>query len=74
MLEYNKCLISVMGDNWLHFVRYAFASVEIDFHRWEFRRYETVSRKDFATIEYLLRKGRRSVEMYLQPGIKDIHQ
>jgi succinate dehydrogenase assembly factor 1 len=46
--------------NWLLFVRR------------EFRRYEGVSKKDFATIEYLLRKGRKTLETYSQPGIKDI--
>ena len=39
----------------------------------EFRRYENVSRKDFSTIEYLLRRGRRTLETYSQPGIRDIH-
>ena len=42
------------------------------FVRREFRRYEDVSKKDFATIEYLLRKGRKTLETYSQPGIKDI--
>jgi hypothetical protein len=40
--------------------------------RREFRRNEHVSRKDFATIEYLLRRGRKTLETYSQPGIKDI--
>lgn len=40
--------------------------------RQEFRRYENVSPKDFGTIEYLVRKGRKSFEMYSQLGIKAI--
>ncbi|KAI8376283.1 uncharacterized protein BYT42DRAFT_574081 [Radiomyces spectabilis] len=40
--------------------------------RREFRAYN-VRKTDFATIEYLLRKGKRQLETYAQKGIQDIH-
>lgn len=33
-----------------------------------------VSKKDFGTIEYLLRSGRRKLDTYQDPEIKDIHR
>ncbi|KAH8815379.1 complex 1 protein-domain-containing protein [Xylogone sp. PMI_703] len=42
------------------------------FARKEFEKGLNVDRKDFSTIEYLLRRGRRQLEMYSSPGIKDI--
>ncbi|KAF3927051.1 hypothetical protein AA313_de0200555 [Arthrobotrys entomopaga] len=37
----------------------------------EFRRYAVqVDRKDFDTIEFLLRKGKRQLEVYSDPNIK----
>ncbi|KAF2669641.1 hypothetical protein BT63DRAFT_425318 [Microthyrium microscopicum] len=44
------------------------------FARDEFRRYIEVDRKDFATIEYLLRKGKRQLETYQSDGIRNVHQ
>jgi hypothetical protein len=41
-------------------------------NRTEFQRHITLDKKDFGAIEYLLRKGRRQLEMYSSPGIKDI--
>jgi succinate dehydrogenase assembly factor 1 len=38
----------------------------------EFRKQLEVNKKDFATIEHLLRKGHRQLEMYSSPGIRDI--
>ena len=38
----------------------------------EFRKNASVDRKDFAAIEYLLRKGQRQLDIYSNPGIKDI--
>ncbi|TGO65936.1 hypothetical protein BOTNAR_0072g00100 [Botryotinia narcissicola] len=40
--------------------------------RLEFSKNITLDKKDFNTIEYLLRKGQRQVDMYSSPGIKDI--
>ncbi|QKX62625.1 uncharacterized protein TRUGW13939_09786 [Talaromyces rugulosus] len=40
--------------------------------RSEFGKQLHVSKKDFATVEHLLRKGHRQLEMYSSPGIKNI--
>ena len=40
--------------------------------RIEFRKYLDVGKKDFGTIEYLLRRGRNQLETYRDPGIRDI--
>lgn len=40
--------------------------------RMEFEKSMTLGKKDFAAIEYLLRKGRRQVETYSSSGITDI--
>jgi succinate dehydrogenase assembly factor 1 len=40
--------------------------------RAEFEKGVGLDKKDFGTIEYLLRKGHRQLEMYSAPGIKDI--
>jgi len=40
----------------------------------EFRAHLTVSKKDFATIEHLLRVGRRKLDTYAQPGVKNIYR
>ncbi|KAF2658304.1 hypothetical protein K491DRAFT_593313 [Lophiostoma macrostomum CBS 122681] len=42
------------------------------FARDEFRKYAHLDRKDFGTIEYHLRVGRRKLEAYSEPGIKNI--
>ncbi|KAF2790912.1 hypothetical protein K505DRAFT_250155 [Melanomma pulvis-pyrius CBS 109.77] len=42
------------------------------FARTGFRDHITVNKKDFSTIEYLLRKGRRQLEIYQDPGIRNI--
>jgi hypothetical protein len=41
--------------------------------RKEFRKHIDVGKKDFGTIEYLLRRGRNQLETYSDPGIRDIH-
>lgn len=41
--------------------------------RSEFEKYHHISKKQFSTIEHLLRVGHRRWEMYLDPQIKDIH-
>jgi succinate dehydrogenase assembly factor 1 len=38
----------------------------------EFRKNLTVDKRDFAAIEYLLRKGHRQLEMYSSPGIRNV--
>ncbi|EER24737.1 complex 1 protein (LYR family) protein [Coccidioides posadasii C735 delta SOWgp] len=40
--------------------------------RQEFQKNRDVNRKDFATIEYLLRRGQKQLEMYASPGIRNI--
>lgn len=40
--------------------------------RSEFQKNITVGKKDFTAIEYLLRKGNRQLEMYSNPGIRNI--
>ncbi|KAI9755131.1 MAG: hypothetical protein M4579_004397 [Chaenotheca gracillima] len=42
------------------------------FTRTEFRKHTAVDKKDFAAIEYLLRKGQRQLEIYSSPGIRNI--
>ena len=32
-----------------------------------------LDKRDFGAIEYLLRKGRRQLDTFAAPGIKDIH-
>jgi succinate dehydrogenase assembly factor 1 len=66
--------------NFKVYTRYDHAHVEKDFidktntllGRDEFRKNLTVDKKDFAAIEYLLRKGQRQLEMYSSPGIRNI--
>ncbi|KAF4975315.1 hypothetical protein FZEAL_7880 [Fusarium zealandicum] len=41
------------------------------FARAEFARNLSIEKRDFAAIEFLLRKGRRQLEVYASPGIKD---
>lgn len=38
----------------------------------EFARNMTVDKRDFAAIEFLLRKGRRQLDVYSAPGTKDV--
>ena len=40
--------------------------------RIEFDKHLKFDKRDFATIEFLLRKGRRQLDLYAAPGIKDI--
>lgn len=42
------------------------------FARSEFNKNLAIEKRDFAAIEFLLRKGRRQLESYSAPGIKDI--
>ena len=41
--------------------------------RAEFRENAAVDKRDFAAIEYMLRKGRRQLDTYASPGIRDVH-
>ncbi|CAL3961912.1 unnamed protein product [Diplocarpon coronariae] len=63
---YRKCLrvSRTKGEKArIHFEKYA---------RTEFEKAIHLDKKDFSTIEYLMRKGQRQLEMYSSPGIKDI--
>ncbi|KAF2876268.1 complex 1 protein-domain-containing protein [Massariosphaeria phaeospora] len=44
------------------------------FARAEFRKHISISKKDFSTIEYLLRRGRNQLESYHDPEIRNIYQ
>ncbi|KAE8549791.1 hypothetical protein TMatcc_000829 [Talaromyces marneffei ATCC 18224] len=39
----------------------------------EFRKQLDVNKKDFSTIEHLLRKGHKQLETYSSPGIRNIN-
>jgi len=41
--------------------------------RREFRKNQTIDKKDFAAVEALLRMGTRKLELYSSPGVRDIH-
>ncbi|KAK0630058.1 complex 1 protein-domain-containing protein [Bombardia bombarda] len=43
------------------------------FARNEFDKNMGIEKRDFAAVEFLLRKGRRQLEMYSSPGVKNIH-
>ncbi|KAF1942695.1 hypothetical protein EJ02DRAFT_344781 [Clathrospora elynae] len=45
-----------------------------DFAKSEFHKHRDVGKKDFGTIEYLLRRGRNQLELWSEPGIRDIHR
>ena len=40
--------------------------------RREFRQHLAINKKDFTTVEHLLRVGQRKLEMYSQPGVRNI--
>jgi len=42
------------------------------FARREFQKHIQMNKKDFSTIEFLLRKGNRQLEIYKSPGVTDI--
>ncbi|KAL2020743.1 hypothetical protein VTK56DRAFT_8043 [Thermocarpiscus australiensis] len=42
------------------------------FARREFDKHIKIDKRDFTAIEFLLRKGRRQLEMYSSPGVKDV--
>jgi len=42
------------------------------FTRKEFEKTRTLNKKDFSTIEFLLRKGTRQLEIYESPGVRNI--
>ncbi|AET39660.1 Sdh6p Ecym_4637 [Eremothecium cymbalariae DBVPG len=45
----------------------------VSFIRKEFAKYRDVPKKDFNTIEYLIRIGHKKVDTYSSPELKDIH-
>uniref|UniRef100_A0A060TDB6 ARAD1D49610p n=1 Tax=Blastobotrys adeninivorans TaxID=409370 RepID=A0A060TDB6_BLAAD len=42
------------------------------FVRQSFHQYESLPRKDFGTIEHLLRKGNKMLELYSNPNVRKI--
>ena len=42
------------------------------FARREFEAHLHVDKKDFGTVEFLLRKGQRQLELYKAPGIRNV--
>lgn len=42
------------------------------FARREFEKNMALNKKDFSTIEFMLRKGNRQLEIYEAPGVTDI--
>ncbi|KAK3300838.1 complex 1 protein-domain-containing protein [Chaetomium fimeti] len=42
------------------------------FARNEFEKNMGIDKRDFGAVEFLLRKGRRQLEIYSSPGVKDI--
>lgn len=44
----------------------------LDYTRHEFRKAMNVDRKDFAAIEYLIRRGRRQLEHYSSPAVRNV--
>lgn len=45
----------------------------LEVSRREFRKNLDLNKKDFSTIETLLRMGQRKLELYASPGVTDIH-
>lgn len=62
-----SCLITV-PKRWPTFFTHAI----MPSGRREFRRNVGIDKRDFSAIEFLLRKGRRQLEGYSAPDIKDI--
>jgi len=48
--------------------------LELSLSRSEFQKGLELDKKDYNTIEFLLRKGHRQVDMYSAPGIRNIHR
>lgn len=44
-----------------------------DVYSREFRKSQSLDKKDFSAIETLLRMGHRKLELYSSPGVTDIH-
>ncbi|KAF9186267.1 hypothetical protein BGZ51_002119 [Haplosporangium sp. Z 767] len=42
------------------------------FIRMQFRKHSEVKQRDFTTIEYLLRTGKRQLAVYSAPSIEDV--
>lgn len=42
------------------------------FARSEFDKNLSIDKRDFAAVEFLLRKGRRQLDLYSVPSIKDV--
>ncbi|KAH8165180.1 hypothetical protein CIB48_g3042 [Xylaria polymorpha] len=59
----NEAHIRTEQETRLHFETFA---------RSEFDKNIMIDKRDFAAIEFLVRKGRRQLDLYSTPGIKDI--
>lgn len=71
-------LLKTSRPHFVNFIRYVMRQVLrtrrlLTQHRTEFSRNLAVEKRDFAAIEFLLRKGKRQLDAYSAPGIKDIH-
>jgi hypothetical protein len=55
-----------------HTVRSRIAQLLTSDARTEFEKNIRIDKRDFGAIEFLLRKGRRQLDMYSSPGVKDI--
>ena len=54
---------------------YSFQGAQANFKRFarkEFKQHAQIDKKDFSAVEFLLRKGQRQLEIYAEPGIKNI--
>lgn len=51
-------------DNQINFLNYVHS---------EFGKYRGLPRKEFTTIEYLIRTGNRKLKEYSNPNLKNIH-
>lgn len=45
----------------------------VSYIREEFGKYKDLPKKDFTTIEHLLRVGHKRMKLYSRPELKDIH-
>ncbi|ODQ64402.1 hypothetical protein NADFUDRAFT_83885 [Nadsonia fulvescens var. elongata DSM 6958] len=43
------------------------------FARQEFRKFSSIKTKDFTVIEHLLRKGARNLDLYANPGVRNVN-
>ncbi|KAJ9492226.1 hypothetical protein VN97_g972 [Penicillium thymicola] len=74
---YRKCLREIRNKpedsriNFKKYARYRCNPAKMGYSA-EFQKHISVNKKDFSTVEYLLRKGNRQLELYSSPGIRNI--